>query len=148
MVDVVELIREARIVVFLGADDVAVSLRVDFDAGTRKLVEDARGECAPEIAVQCAHIKHAVFRQILQHGTVEKDARCVDHNAVQIGACCLGCASRCSGKGSARRCKRAECRKILVGDCLVTRNQCPIEVADEKDVVISFFTHIAPMSFR
>ena len=41
MVDVVELIREARVIIGLGADDVAVSLRVDFDAGTRKLVEDA-----------------------------------------------------------------------------------------------------------
>ena len=65
MVDVVELIREARIVVFLGADDVAAPLRVDFDAGTRKLVEDACGECAPEVTVQCAHLEHTVCRQIL-----------------------------------------------------------------------------------
>ena len=148
MVDVVELIREARIVVFLGADDVAAPLRVDFDAGTRKLVEDARGECAPEVTVQCAHLEHAVFRQILQHCPVEKDARGVDGNAVQIGECCLGRASRCGGKGSARRRKCVECRKILVGDCLVTRNQCSVKVADEEDVVISFFAHIAPMSVR
>ena len=64
MVDVVELIIEAWVVVRLGAENVAVLCRIDLDAGARELIEDACGKCPPEIPVQRTRFEHIIYRKV------------------------------------------------------------------------------------
>ena len=148
MIDIVELAREARIVVCFRAEDVAVLLRVDLNAGTRELVEDTRGERAPEIALEGTCFEYAIRRDVLQHGSVEEDARRVDRNSFEIGESRSRCAPRRGGKGSARSCECVECTHIFFCDHLIVWDECPVEIADQEDVIVSFFAHNASISVR
>ena len=148
MADVVELVFQARIIVLLGADDIALLRRIDFNAGTRKLIKNTCGECAPEILLKCARFEHLICRNVFEHCAVEEDARRIDGDALKVGESSFRGASRRNGKSPSRRRKRVQCLQILLGDALITRDERTVQIADQEDIVVSFFTHNASMSVR
>ena len=148
MIYIVELVVETRVVVRLGAEDIALLCRIDLDAGARKLIEDTRSKRAPEIAVEGARLKHLICSEILEHRAVEEDARCIDCDAIEVGEGGLGCTSRRGGECTASRRKRIECTDILLRDHFIARDQRAVQIADQKDIVVSFFAHSTPMPIR
>ena len=146
--DVVELVLQTRIIILLGADDIALLRGIDLNAGARKLIKNTRGECTPEISLECARFENLVRCNVFEHCAVEEDARRIDGDALKVGESSFRGASRRNGKSSSRRRKRVQCLQILLGDALITRDERTVQIADQEDIVVSFFTHNASMSVR
>ena len=78
----VMLVRQARVIIARIADDVAIILRVDLDAGFWETLEAKRGKARPEVRCPlcCQRLRHkdVLVRPVIEHRAVEENARCRD----------------------------------------------------------------------
>ena len=139
----IELLDEPRIVVLFGADDAAGFFRIDLDARLRKHLQALGGEARPDIgrvfcALQISLRENLPRLPVVEHGTVEEDARRRDRQSADIATCRLGRAPRRDAKKAAARDKSANRLRIRRRNRLPMRHDCTVKVADQHVLFIWF----------
>ena len=139
----IELPNEPRIVVLFRADDAAGFFRIDLDARLRKHLQALGGEARPDIgrvfcALQISLRENLPRLPVVEHGTVEEDARRRDRQSTDIAACRLGRAPRRDAKKAAARDKSANRLRIRRRNRLPMRHDCTVKVADQHVLFVWF----------
>ena len=127
------LMRQARVVVFRVAHDVAIRRRVDLDAGLGKFCEATLRKARPCIATRQRPLgKHALFRPVVEHRAIEEDARRANRQAADIAARRLGRPPCRHAEAAAARDETLDGCAVPLRDAPAARNQRPVEIAQKN----------------
>ena len=147
----VVLVRQTRVIIARIADDVAVLLRVNLDAGLRETLEAKRGKARPEVRCPlcCQRLRHkdALVLPVVEHRTVEEDTRCRDGHAAEIARRCFRCAARRDAEVAAARAERFNRSLVRLRHDTAVRDDCAVEVADDHVVSVWFRGFHVSLSF-
>ena len=143
------LMRQARVIVLRVADDVAILLRVDLDAGLLEELKASCGKAWPEVrrALCCQWLRHKHFLSlpVVEHRAVEEDARRRDGDVREIARRCFRRAPRRDAKVAAALDERSDCPLVRLRHAASVRDDRAVEVADDRIGFIWFHGVLSPL---